>query len=62
MEKDLMTVPEFLGRYSISRTAAYRETKNGRLRATKVGRRTYITRDDARAWLDALPELERRPA
>jgi excisionase family DNA binding protein len=54
MEKALMTLPEFLGRHSISRTAAYREIRDGRLRVTKVGRRTLIARIDADAWLEAL--------
>jgi excisionase family DNA binding protein len=54
MEKELMTLPEFLERYSISRTTLYREIKDGRLRATKVGRRTLVARVDAEAWLRTL--------
>ena len=60
--KDLMTLPEFLGHYSISRTAAYREIRDGRLRITKVGRRTLIARVDAEAWLEALRAAGQPPA
>ena len=56
MDKQLETLPEFCGRHSISRTAAYREINDGRLRITKVGRRTLIARTDADAWLDSLRE------
>ena len=51
MDKQLETLPEFCGRHSLSRTAAYREIRDGRLRVTKVGRRTLIARIDAEAWL-----------
>ena len=54
MDKQLETLPEFCGRHSISRTAAYREIGEGRLRVTKVGRRTLIARADAEAWLESL--------
>lgn len=52
--KELETLPEFCGRHSISRTAAYREINDGRLRITKVGRRTLVARTDAEAWLELL--------
>ena len=42
---------------SISRSQVYEEAKIGRLRLTKVGRKTIITIDDAQAWLNALPKL-----
>lgn len=54
MDKILETLPEFCKRHSISRTAAYREIGEGRLRITKVGRRTLIARPDAEEWLAAL--------
>lgn len=52
--KELMTLPEFLGLYSVSRTAAYREAAAGRLRFTKCGKRTLIARKDADAWVELL--------
>ncbi len=54
MDKQLETLPEFCARHSLSRTAAYREIRDGRLRITKVGRRTLVARVDAEAWLRAL--------
>lgn len=54
MDKQLETLPEFCGRHSLSRTAAYREIREGRLHITKVGRRTLIALIDAEAWLDEL--------
>lgn len=54
MDKQLETLPDFCARHSLSRTAAYREIRDGRLRITKVGRRTLIARIDAEAWLASL--------
>lgn len=49
--KELLTIDEFAHRFSISRSAVYREFKEGNLRKTKVGRCTRIARVDAEAWL-----------
>lgn len=38
----------------ISRTMLYAEMKKGRLRYFKVGARTFISREDARAWVDLM--------
>ena len=54
MVKQLETLPEFCRRHSISRTAAYREIGECRLRITKVGRRTLIALPDAEAWLECV--------
>ncbi len=53
-EKELITIPEFIVRYSISRTAPYREVTAGRLRLTKRGRRSLVSRADADAWMKNL--------
>jgi len=53
------SVTEFCRGYDMGRTKTYQEIAAGRLRAVKVGRRTLITRDDAEAWLAALPELKK---
>lgn len=37
------------------RTTVSKEIKEGRLKARKVGRKTIITREDLKAWLDTLP-------
>lgn len=38
-------------------TTIYAEIKTGKLRARKLGARTFITIDDLRAWLDGKPEV-----
>ena len=50
-QPELYTFKDFLTVYPISRTTAYRELKAGRLRITKIRRRSYITRADAEEWL-----------
>jgi excisionase family DNA binding protein len=52
-----MSVEAFCGRYAVGRTLTYREIKEGRLRARKIGRRTIIAEDDAENWLKSLPLL-----
>jgi hypothetical protein len=52
--------------YSLSEFARQNDTtvrgevKAGRLVARKVGRRTIITAEDARAWQEQLPKLQPR--
>jgi len=48
-----LSIEDFCARYAIGRTTAYTELKAGRLRPTKVGRRTIIAVSDADAWLAA---------
>jgi hypothetical protein len=52
---ELLTMSAFLGRYSVSRTMAYREIKAGRLTIRKLGAATRIARTDAEAWAASLP-------
>ncbi len=52
------TVREFCARYSIGVTAFYDEISNKRLTAKKRGKRTLVPRASARAWLNALPNME----
>lgn len=54
---ELMTVGDFLARYSISRTGFYREAaKAGSpLKLRKLGTATRIARTDAEAWANSLP-------
>ena len=54
-EKAAYTFLDFLSRYGISKSAAYRELKSGRLQAVKRGRATIITAEAATAWLNSLP-------
>lgn len=48
------TVPEFQEATGLGRNSVYEEVKRGRLRITKVGRRSIIRAEDARAWLASL--------
>jgi excisionase family DNA binding protein len=56
-QKAAFDLPSFCSVYSIGRGKAYQEINEGRLRATKVGRRTLIRASDAEAWLSSLPPL-----
>lgn len=55
MQKELFTVTEFLELFSISRTSFYEQVKQGKIRLLKLGKKSLIRRDDAEAWVDALP-------
>lgn len=52
---ELMTVGDFLARYSCARTTLYREAAAGRLKLRKLGTATRIARTDAEAWAASLP-------
>ena len=55
--RDLLTIPEFITWCRLGRTKVYEEIAAGSLRAIKVGRRTFIKREDALAWLDSQPAM-----
>ena len=62
-EKEAFSVEEFCRRYPIGKTRLYDEINRGNLQAKKLGRRTVIPAESARAWLRELPDLKpRRPA
>jgi hypothetical protein len=46
---------EFCAWARISRTMAFREIAAGRLKAFRVGRKSLVTIENARAWLASLP-------
>lgn len=54
---ELMTVGDFLARYSIARTTFHREAKKpgSPLKLRKLGSATRIARADAEAWAESLP-------
>ncbi|RWL45279.1 MAG: DNA-binding protein [Mesorhizobium sp.] len=54
------TVDGFCAAYGVGRSLLYEEIRAGRISVRKAGRRTLIRKEDAQAWLDALPEV--RPA
>ena len=51
----LMTISELCAWARIGRTKVYEEIAAGALHAIKIGRRTFITTDAARAWLASQP-------
>ena len=57
-----LTVRAFCDRYSIGRTAFYEEINSGRLIAKKRGGKILIPLASARAWLEALPNIESEAA
>lgn len=52
---EMMTVADFLARYSIGKTSFYREVAANRIRIRKFGTATRIARRDAEAWAASLP-------
>jgi hypothetical protein len=48
----ILSIDEFCHWASICRVTAYKEVKDGRLRLTKIGRRSGIAADDALIWRD----------
>ena len=52
---ELMTVADFLARYSIGKTTFYREVSARRLTVKKLGAATRIARADADNWAASLP-------
>lgn len=53
-EQVLISVPDFLRLYAISRTSFYEEVKKKTLPILKRGRRTFVASNDAAAWVEAL--------
>jgi hypothetical protein len=54
---EVFEIMEFCAWARVSRTIAFREIAAGRLRALRVGRKSLITIDNARAWLNSLPTM-----
>ena len=53
-------IDEFCKIANLGRTTLYKDIAEGRLRAVKNGRRTVILREDAMAFLAALPAFKPR--
>ena len=61
-EKQLQPLKDFCRLLSISTDTASREVKRGKLRLTKVGKRTFVDREDRKAYLASLPKIEAHAA
>jgi excisionase family DNA binding protein len=57
MDRDFYSLDEFAERNGIGLTTTYLEIKAGRLHAHKLGRRTLISVEDAKAWREQLPKV-----
>lgn len=56
------SLSEFLKIACIGRTRAYQEINAGRLKVRKSGKRTIVLAQDARAWIEGLPDYRSRAA
>lgn len=54
LEKELLSIEEFMTIYSQKRNTTYSEIKKGKLLVRKIGSRTYIRKTDAQAWMNSL--------
>lgn len=56
MIKELLTIGDFCEVTNLGRTYVYELLKRGEVRAIKIGRRTFIRREDAQTWIAGLAE------
>lgn len=54
MQKEMMTIEDFMEIYSITRSRFYSELKKHPWLITKLGKRTHIRRKDAEKWMEAI--------
>lgn len=52
--KELLTIGDFCEATSLGRTHVYELLKRGEVKAIKIGRRTFIRREDMHNWLKTL--------
>lgn len=57
-----VSVKDFARWAGIGLTTAWKEIREGRLRAVKVSQRTIVILDDAQRWLETRPALQPRSA
>lgn len=54
MTKELMTIGDFCEATNLGRTHVYQLLKRGEVKAIKIGRRTFIRREDVQTWISGL--------
>jgi excisionase family DNA binding protein len=52
----VLTVAEMCAAFRISKNRVFSEMRAGRLQAKRLGSRVLISREDANAWWDGLPD------
>ncbi|RWG07546.1 DNA-binding protein [Mesorhizobium sp.] len=55
IEPRALSIPDFTRWAAIGRSKAYMEIQAGRLKTRKIGSRTVIPLEDAKAWFEAQP-------
>lgn len=60
--KRWLSVPQWARARGLSVWFAYAQAREGRLKITKAGRRSFITPDADEAWSNSLPVLNPRPS
>lgn len=58
IEPEALSIEQTMQFTGLGRTALYAAMARGELRARKFGRKTIVTRADARAFLDGLPAFQ----
>lgn len=58
IEPEALSIEQTMTFTGLGRTALYAAMARGELRARKFGRKTIVTRTDARAFLDGLPAFQ----
>jgi hypothetical protein len=58
----LYSLEDFAELHSIGLRTVFSEISAGRLAARKIGRRTVITLEDAKTWVDRLPKMQSKAA
>ena len=61
VERRSYTVAEIASRNHLGVATIWREISAQKLLARKLGRRTIITAEDERAWLEAMPRAHAKP-
>ncbi|RJG43731.1 helix-turn-helix domain-containing protein [Mesorhizobium sp. DCY119] len=61
-DRAVLTVPEAARWANICRSKLYMEINAGRLRPTKIGRKTVFRKDDLLTWFNGLQSENRRAA
>jgi hypothetical protein len=54
-DHSVFDLPSFCAWANIGRTRAFEEIRSGRLKARRIGKKSLIEIEDARAWLHSLP-------
>lgn len=61
MTKELLTIGDFCEATSLGRTHVYELLKRGEVKAIKIGRRTFIRREDVQKWISSLTSYPIKP-